>query len=531
VPMQRRSVVLFARLAALASVVAAMTTVVPAAQAAPSVTLAPGFSPYSHLGEGGTLSTELTFTGNEYHGHVAPLTSLTLHLPAGTGLTSAGFPTCSKETVESGFWWEDCPLGSVAGPAGSLTALVTFGSEPVREEATVQAIFGPAGVLYFVVEGHAPVGLEFIMEGHFAADSSPYADEALVLQVPLVELVPGYPDMSVTSLTLNLGATREEGGTEINSVTVPGECPLSGTFPWAADAGFNSEPSARVAETESGCPAAGTRSKTTTTLSVSNTAPHENEPVTYTATVRPTSASGPAPYGTVTFDDGLLPIPGCTAQPLTPGATAATATCQASYSDPFTHKIRATYSGNESYRGSTSPTETITVLEGPALKEEPHETAKEPPHEAATTSPNGVPAPTSPPSPATISRTQIAASLKQQLVPKGKALSIVALLAHRGVRLPFAAPTAGKLSVQWYELPAGAHLARHHVQPVLVASGEQTFTAASKATVRIRLTAAGKRLLKHAKRVKLALRGQFVTSGTSVNAVRTFVLTQRGGRQ
>jgi hypothetical protein len=110
----------------------------------------------------------------------------------------------------------------------------------------------------------------------------------------------------------------------------------------------------------------------------------------------------------------------------------------------------------------------------------------------------------------TISTAQIAALLGQQLVPSGKAAKIGALLKDGGLTMSFKALEAGTLVVGWYEVPAGAKLAkRTPAKPVLVASGKFTFSAAGTGKVKIGLTAGGKRLLKHAKRVKLEAKGAF----------------------
>jgi hypothetical protein len=112
-----------------------------------------------------------------------------------------------------------------------------------------------------------PVALETIMEGHYESDSSPYGQD-LVLAVPLMQTVPGAPDVSTTALTLNVGATYEESGVVFNSVSVPSTCP-SGKFAWAGEAAFNGEASEPIGATETACPA-GSRQATTTTLTVSN---------------------------------------------------------------------------------------------------------------------------------------------------------------------------------------------------------------------------------------------------------------------
>jgi hypothetical protein len=114
----------------------------------------------------------------------------------------------------------------------------------------------------------------------------------------------------------------------------------------------------------------------------------------------------------------------------------------------------------------------------------------------------------------TISSAQLVALLTRQLALSGKAARIGALLKHGGLSLPFTAPEAGTLAVQWYQVPVGAKLAkRSKAKPVLVASGRLTFSGAGAGKVKMRLTAAGRRMLKQVKRVNLTARGTFVLTG------------------
>ncbi|HEY7629385.1 MAG TPA: hypothetical protein VH817_01725 [Thermoleophilaceae bacterium] len=112
---------------------------------------------------------------------------------------------------------------------------------------------------------------------------------------------------------------------------------------------------------------------------------------------------------------------------------------------------------------------------------------------------------------------QIRALLRKQITPRGKAGRIAALR-KRSYRLPFRALTAGTAKVEWYRLRKGG-------KPVLIASGRHRFGGAGRATITVKLTAAGRRQLKRAKRLKLTARGTFtLASGTRVKAVRRFTL-------
>jgi hypothetical protein len=112
---------------------------------------------------------------------------------------------------------------------------------------------------------------------------------------------------------------------------------------------------------------------------------------------------------------------------------------------------------------------------------------------------------------ASISSAQIAALLNQELVPIGKAIRIGALLKTGGLSLPFKALEAGVASVQWYMVPKGATIAGNiKPKPVLVASGKLVFAGAGMGQVKIRLTSAGKKVLKRSRQVRLVVRGEFV---------------------
>jgi hypothetical protein len=127
------------------------------------------------------------------------------------------------------------------------------------------------------------------------------------------------------------------------------------------------------------------------------------------------------------------------------------------------------------------------------------------------------------------SAAQIKASLLRQLAPQGKAAKIAALLKQHGYVVSFTALSAGKLVIGWYYLPAGAHLtlAKPKPKPVLVATVNATFSQAGTQKLTITLTANGKQLLKHAKRLKLTAKGTFTPAGKSaIVATKNFTLTR-----
>jgi hypothetical protein len=118
---------------------------------------------------------------------------------------------------------------------------------------------------------------------------------------------------------------------------------------------------------------------------------------------------------------------------------------------------------------------------------------------------------------------EVTALLVEELTPSGKAAKIASLLKSRGFTVTFKALEAGTVVIDWYEVPAGAKLAKP--KPVLIAAGQRAFSAAGTAKIKIKLAAAGKRLLNHARKLKLTAKGTFTPTGkTPVTATKVFVL-------
>lgn len=329
------------------------------AYAAPTLSFEPSFSAGAHLGEAATLTAKLTFAGTEYFGHPEPLTNVTLRLPEGSILSNEGFPTCSVTTLEqkgpSG-----CPIGSVAGPAGSFTMFVSFGTETVQEQGTTETFFTEGGSLLLYLVGHSPVSIETLSPIHFEPASAPFGPAAHIA-VPLIETVPGGHDASFTALTVGLGAFRGATGEETGSVTVPEGCP-KGALSWRADTTFNDETTAH-AEAETACPAAGTRAGTTTRLTASNVSPVPGEPVTYTATVAAKTPNLNTPSGVVRFLDRGALIAGCEAVTVVPGESSSTATCHTT-PEGGVNTITAVYQGDLNFLRSEATGLTVTVSAG-----------------------------------------------------------------------------------------------------------------------------------------------------------------------
>jgi hypothetical protein len=72
---------------------------------------------------------------------------------------------------------------------------------------------------------------------------------------------------------------------------------------------------------------------------------------------------------------------------------------------------------------------------------------------------------------------------------------------------------------------SGTRAAAAATHQVVVAKGTRTVTAAGKVKVKVTLTAAGGKLLKHAKKVKVVIKGTFApTSGRSATRSKTVTL-------
>jgi hypothetical protein len=125
-----------------------------------------------------------------------------------------------------------------------------------------------------------------------------------------------------------------------------------------------------------------------------------------------------------------------------------------------------------------------------------------------------------------IGAAQIKASLLHQLTPSGKGAKIASLVNEGGFTLRFKALEAGSATIQWYEVPPGAILSKKSkAKPVLVASGRATFAAAATEKLKIKLTSAGKTMLKRARTLKLTAKGSFTPAGkNAVVVTKAFVL-------
>jgi hypothetical protein len=118
---------------------------------------------------------------------------------------------------------------------------------------------------------------------------------------------------------------------------------------------------------------------------------------------------------------------------------------------------------------------------------------------------------------------QLKSALRRTLVPHGRAGKLRAIVRHQGYVVSFTAPTAGRLTLRWYTVARGAQRAR-----VLVARGVTVFPDAVRRAIGVKLTAQGKRMLRHAKRLRIEGKASFnpAPGGAATTITRRFTLTR-----
>jgi hypothetical protein len=205
------------------------------AVAAPVVTLKakaipiPGFPGTGDiLGAGTEVEAEVTISGTEYGGFPSPLTGINVYAPQGVRVAPAGFATCASSILTAG-GATACPAKSNAGPPGVGFGVVAFGGERVPEEVSIRQFFAPGGGLIFYVKGSTPAYFEILEPAHWVTSGAPYGPE-LIVEVPLVETLPGADDASVTSFKVKVGAAYRKGRKTVSYLTQPKRCP-DGGFP------------------------------------------------------------------------------------------------------------------------------------------------------------------------------------------------------------------------------------------------------------------------------------------------------------
>ncbi|HLI32923.1 MAG TPA: hypothetical protein VKU89_09325 [Solirubrobacteraceae bacterium] len=260
----RRSAVLAATLGVAMSIA---LTGAGAALAAPVVSFnakilpIPGFPHTGNiLGAGAELETNFKIAGSEYDfGHPAPLRRVEVFFPKGSKITTKGFPSaCTPAMLERG--GAAACKKEQAGPPGHTEGVVNIGGEPIKETVTVTPFFTNNGLLFWI-EGSTPTKIEKVAVGHWTHAGAPYGPE-IVVEVPLIETLPGAPDASAEVIKSIAGAARRVGRKTIYYGTIPKSCPAGG-FPAKAVLffGVGAEPTweSASAEAKVPCPPGGAK--------------------------------------------------------------------------------------------------------------------------------------------------------------------------------------------------------------------------------------------------------------------------------
>jgi hypothetical protein len=117
--------------------------------------------------------------------------------------------------------------------------------------------------------------------------------------------------------------------------------------------------------------------------------------------------------------------------------------------------------------------------------------------------------------PVTFRRAFLKALLLSEISPKGRAARIAALLRAGGYPFLFHGYELGKERFDWY------------YRGLRVATGRLTFAVPETRKIKIRLTKAGRRLLRGASRLKLVVRSSFTPQGGSPVVARKTIVVSR----
>lgn len=101
----------------------------------------------------------------------------------------------------------------------------------------------------------------------------------------------------------------------------------------------------------------------------------------------------------------------------------------------------------------------------------------------------------------------ILGSINRQLTAALGGAHIKAIMKTGSFWFSFIAPWEGQLEVLWYQIVKGAHGAKS--KQLLLAQSTTSFTGSRKGTIRLKLTAKGRQVLKNKKRLSLKAKAIF----------------------
>ena len=124
----------------------------------------------------------------------APAVGVNFYLPEGTKLHTVRLPDVRQKRCSNRSVPRAARRALHAGPIGNVLGIVSFGSERVEEDATLESFYSPGGGFEFFTNGHSPVSLEILSAGKYVnlGGAGGFGPE-LMTQVPLVSTVPGRP--------------------------------------------------------------------------------------------------------------------------------------------------------------------------------------------------------------------------------------------------------------------------------------------------------------------------------------------------
>jgi hypothetical protein len=239
------------------------------ALAVPRVTLHAGFNP-ERLGHSTTLNLRIQVApGSEPI--PPPLVHAQLRYPAGLDvqLSGLGIEACTAATLET-MGITACPPDSVMGE-GRAIAEFLIAHNIVREVASLTAVRtneqeGHLTMLLYVYDETA-VSAQLILTSQLLPAGGPFAG-LVSIQIPLVQSLPGTPDLSVAEIQLGLGPetltySEKVAGKVVHyipeGIALPKRCPRGG-FPFAVTLGFADGTTARAFNAVP-CPARAARRK------------------------------------------------------------------------------------------------------------------------------------------------------------------------------------------------------------------------------------------------------------------------------
>jgi hypothetical protein len=217
------------------------------ALAVPKVTLHAAFNP-ERLGASTTLNLRIQVApGSEPI--PPPLVHAELRYPAGLDpqLSGLGIDECTAATLETAGIGA-CPPDSVMGE-GQAIAEFLIAHRIVREVASLTAVRttereGHLTMLLYLYDETA-VSAQLILTSQLLPAGGPFAG-LVDIQIPLVQSLPGTPDVSVSEIQLGLGPesltySENVAGKVVHyipeGIDLPKRCPRGG-FPFAVTLGF-----------------------------------------------------------------------------------------------------------------------------------------------------------------------------------------------------------------------------------------------------------------------------------------------------